>query len=240
MKKIEKAGELFWIFGIVFVAMGVALCSKANLGVSMIAAPTFIVFDALSEIFPWLTVGTMEYIIQGVVLILLCIAIRQFHWQYLCAFLAAMLYGFTMDFFLFLFRDLNPENPVARYFLLFAGLLMTAIGVASFFRTYLPLQIHELFVAEFSKVYKMDISKVKWTYDISLLVISLVLLLVLFVFKEDFDWSQIGVRSFHNIGTGTIIATFVNAPMIKFMGKLLDKVFGTQARSAKLEKIFRT
>ena len=40
MKKIQKSAELLWVFGIVFVALGVAICSKANLGVSMIAAPT--------------------------------------------------------------------------------------------------------------------------------------------------------------------------------------------------------
>ena len=40
MKKIQKSAELLWVFGIVFVALRVAICSKANLGVSMIAAPT--------------------------------------------------------------------------------------------------------------------------------------------------------------------------------------------------------
>jgi len=41
MKKFEKSAELLWLFGIIFVALGVAICSKADLGVSMIAAPAF-------------------------------------------------------------------------------------------------------------------------------------------------------------------------------------------------------
>ena len=39
MRKINKTSELNWLLGVIFVALGVAICSKANLGVSMIAAP---------------------------------------------------------------------------------------------------------------------------------------------------------------------------------------------------------
>jgi hypothetical protein len=36
---MQKSSELLWLLGIVLVALGVAVCSKADLGVSMIAAP---------------------------------------------------------------------------------------------------------------------------------------------------------------------------------------------------------
>lgn len=49
MQKIKRASELMWLFGIIFVALGVAICDKADLGVSMIAAPAFVLFDALSK-----------------------------------------------------------------------------------------------------------------------------------------------------------------------------------------------
>ena len=73
MKKINKASELLWIFGIVFVALGVAICSKANLGVSMIAAPAFVVYEAIASLSDKLSVGVTEYAIQGVLLILMCV-----------------------------------------------------------------------------------------------------------------------------------------------------------------------
>ena len=47
MFKIKKSSELLWLFGIIFVALGVSICSKANLGVSMIAAPAFVVSEAI-------------------------------------------------------------------------------------------------------------------------------------------------------------------------------------------------
>ena len=36
---MQKSSELLWLLGIVLAALGVAVCSKADLGISMIAAP---------------------------------------------------------------------------------------------------------------------------------------------------------------------------------------------------------
>lgn len=37
-KKLNRGGELCWVLGILFISLGVAICKKADLGVSMIAA----------------------------------------------------------------------------------------------------------------------------------------------------------------------------------------------------------
>ena len=50
MKKISRSSELLWLFGMIFVAFGVAICSKADLGVSMIAAPAFVIREAVSKV----------------------------------------------------------------------------------------------------------------------------------------------------------------------------------------------
>mgnify|MGYP001776916004 FL=1 len=47
LKKIPKTAELMWVLGIFLVALGVTMSKKADLGVSMIAAPTFIVYEAI-------------------------------------------------------------------------------------------------------------------------------------------------------------------------------------------------
>ena len=81
MKRLERSSELLWIFGIVFVAFGVAICSKANLGVSMIAAPAFVVAEAITPLWSGFSVGVTEYLIQGLLLVLLCIIIRRLRWR---------------------------------------------------------------------------------------------------------------------------------------------------------------
>ena len=77
LKKIPKANELMWVLGVIFVALGVAICSKADLGVSMIAAPAFIISDALRNVSSFFSVGTVEYMVQGIMLIILCFGEHQ-------------------------------------------------------------------------------------------------------------------------------------------------------------------
>jgi len=239
MKKIERSSELLWLLGIVFVALGVAICSKANLGVSMIAAPAFVVYEAISAIWTGSSVGVMEYIIQGLMLIILCVIKRRFNWRYLLAFAVAVIYGYTLNFFLWVFGGTSFDTVWLRWVMLIVGDVCTAFGVACFFRTYMPLQVYELFVAEVAARFKLNINKVKWTFDISLLVISVVLAITLFGDVKSFDWSTIGYSSFHSIGLGTLVTTAINSPVIALMGKIVDKFFGSSARFPKFEKLMK-
>lgn len=239
MKKIQKTSELLWLFGIVFVALGVAICSKADLGVSMIAAPSFVVSEAVLPLSGFFSVGVTEYIIQGILLVLLCIIIRRFNWRYLLAFAVAVIYGYVLNFFLWLLGGVEFDAVWLRWVMLIVGDTITAFGVACFFRTYLPLQVYELFVAELSKRFNFSIPKVKWAFDLSLLAISITLALVLFGDVTAFDWSTIGYSSFHSIGLGTIVTTIINSPIISLMGRLIDKVSENTPRFAGVEKVLR-
>lgn len=239
MKKLQKTSELLWVFGIVFVALGVTICSKADLGVSMVAAPAFIIYDAISPLWGGFSVGMTEYIIQGLMLILLCFIVKKFNWRYLIAFLVAVIYGYTLNLFLWIFNDVTFNEVWLRYLMLIVGDIVTAFGVACFFKTYMPLQVYELFVAEIARVFKIDIGKVKSVFDKSLLALSIILALTLFNDVTTFDWSTIYYKSFHNIGLGTIITTIINSPLINACSKLLDRFFEYSPRFPKLEKLLK-
>lgn len=227
MRKLQKASELLWLFGIVFVALGVAICSKADLGVSMIAAPAFIVNEALAPISRFFSVGVTEYIIQGLMLAILCFIVKKFNWRYLLGFAVAVIYGYTLDLFLIVLGDAAFESVYIRYVMLIIGDIFVAFGVACFFRTYMPLQVHELFVAEIVERFNLNINKTKSVFDYSMLLLSVILALLLLRDADSFDWSAITHTSFHSMGVGTIITTLINSPLIKAMGKIVDKLFGT-------------
>lgn len=237
MKKIEKASELLWLFGIVFVALGVAICSKADLGVSMIAAPAFVVYEAIAPLWGGFSVGMTEYIIQGLMLVLLCLVVRRFDWRYLLAFAVAVVYGYVLNFFLWLLGGVHFDAVWCRWLMLLVGDMVTAFGVACFFRTYMPLQVYELFVAELARCFSLDINKTKWTFDISLLVISVLLALSLFGDVSSFGWASLSRSSFHSIGLGTLLTTAINSPLIKLMGKAVDRLFGSAPCFAGLEAL---
>ena len=239
MKKIKRSSELLWLFGVIFVALGVAICSKADLGVSMIAAPAFVIYEALEPIWSWGSVGVTEYIFQGLLLIALCIAVRRFNWRYLLAFAVAVIYGYTLNFFLWLLGGISFGAVWLRWVMLIVGDTITAFGVACFFRTYLPLQVYELFVSEVSSRFKLNINKTKWVFDLTLLVISVTLALTLFGDVGSFAWSTIGYASFHSIGLGTFVTAAINSPIISFMGKILDKVFEPSPLFTKAEQILK-
>ena len=107
MKKIQRSSELLWLFGTVFVALGVAICSKADLGVSMIAAPAFVVWEALAPHWSFLSVGVSEYLIQGLLLLLLCLMVRRFRLRFLLAFAVAVIYGYTLNLAAFVPQNLD-------------------------------------------------------------------------------------------------------------------------------------
>ena len=239
MRKIKKASELLWLFGIIFVALGVCICSKADLGVSMIAAPAFIVYEAIAPLWSGFSVGMVEYLVQGVLLIIMCIVVRRFDFRYLLGFGVAVLYGCTLNLFLFLLSDVQVHSVAGRWILLLVGDVCTAFGVACFFHTYMPLQVFELFVTEVTGRFKRNIHKFKWAYDLSLLAVSIVLALVLFGDVKTFDWSKIGYTSFHSIGLGTLVTTIINSPIISLMDKLINKIFEDTPRFPKWEKVFK-
>ena len=239
MKRISKSNELMWLLGVIFVALGVCICSKADLGVSMIAAPAFIIYDAVQSLWSGFSVGMIEYLVQGVYLILLCIIVRRFNWRFLLAFLTAIIYGYVLDLWLLIFKDVAFPEIYQQWIMLIVGDAITALGVACFFKTYMPLQVYELCVAEFADKYKFKINKVKWGFDITCLLISCVLAFVLFRDADKFDWSTIYKASYHHLGLGTIVTTLINAPIIAGCSILLDKCFTYEALIPKLEKILK-
>lgn len=236
MKKLSKSSELLWIMGTVFVALGVSICSKANLGVSMIAAPAFVISEALINVWSGFTVGVVEYAFQGVLLIILFILLRKFNVKFLFTFLVAVIYGYVLNFFIWLLSGVEFNEVWVRWVMLIVGDTITALGVASFFRTTYPLQVYELFVSKTAYKFEVSINRVKSIFDISLLIVSIILALTLFGDVTTFDWSTIYYNSFHSIGLGTILTTLINSPLIALTGKVIDKIFDNKPLFPKIEK----
>ena len=225
--------------GTVFIALGIAICGKAELGVSMIAAPAFVISEAVSGAVPFFSTGVTSYLIQGTLLLLLCVVIRRFNWRFLLTFASAVVYGYTLDLFLWILGGFSVDTVAARWVLLLVGNSISAFGVACFFRTYLPLQVFELFVAEIAKKFSFSVGKTKLGFDLSMLAVSVILAVTLFGDVADFDWASIYCNAFHNVGLGTIVAAFLNSPVIALSGKLLDKLFDNTPMSQSLYKFLK-
>ncbi|MBQ0026179.1 MAG: hypothetical protein KBS79_02265 [Lachnospiraceae bacterium] len=212
--KAKFKNVLFWIMGTVVMGLGIALCTKGGLGLSMIAAPPYIIHVWLRDTFAWFTQGTAEYFWQAIILIIMCLIIRRFRWRYLLSFVAAMLSGFVIDFWLMILGGNGCyESMAVRIAAFIIGTCVTGFAVACFFRTTLPIQVYELTVNEITARYNFDKIKVKRIFDATMLVLAVGLALLL-------------NHSLEGVGIGTIITTIINASVIKFFGKVIDGIEG--------------
>lgn len=203
-KIIRVPSELMWVFGMILLPFAVTLCTKANLGMSMIASPTYIV----SEKTP-LSYGQTEYIFQAIVLFLMCVIIKKFKLAYLSSFVSAIVYGTVLDLFIWLLRDFTVTQLWARIAILAFSMVITSFSIACFMKSYLAPCAYDYLVKMVVEVKGLELKKVKLINDISYLVLSVLLSLVLF-------------RGFVGVYWGTLVMALLNGFIISFFSKLID------------------
>ncbi len=213
MKKIKINNEATYLFSIILIAFSVSMTAAADLGVSMVVAPAYI----MSLKIPALSFGQWEYVIQGVLFIVFCIIKKRVKAVYFTSFLNCVVYGAVLDAFRKFIPLFNPEitDPQAlpmagRIAMLAGGMVLTSFAVALFFKAYLYPQVYDFFVKGISAHFNVDIGKFKIGYDCTALALSV--LLSLFFFGE-----------FNGIGIGTLVMTAFNGIIISFFDKMLTK-----------------
>lgn len=124
-----------YVFGIVFVALGVVLMEKADFGVSMVVAPAYLLYRWLSPVWSFVAFGMAEYCLQAVLLLAMCLLLR-FRVSYLFSFVTAVVYGFVLDAFMLLGAMLPAGSVWLRVIYYALGMLFCAAGVSAMFHTY--------------------------------------------------------------------------------------------------------
>lgn len=228
MKKITLHSELIYILAALLLSFSSAMQTAANLGISMIIAPAYIV----SQKFTFLTFGQSEYLVQGLVFIVFCMLMKGFKPLYLASFGTALLYGAALDMWRTVIPAFNQSITapgsmpmIVRIAMLGAGMIMTALSVALFFHTYLYPQVYDFFVREVSKRYKKNRTKFKIAFDTSCLAAAAALSLLFF-------------GKLVGIGVGTLIMTLMNGRLIGFFDKKLDKYCIVKPLFPKEERAF--
>lgn len=206
--------ELAYVFGVLLVALGSALCTRGDLGLSTVIAPAYVLYLKLSSIFPFVTFGMTEYVLQAAILICIAAALRRFRVSYLFSFITAALYGFTLDGWMLFTAALPADNMAWRIVWYAAGMLISAIGVALMFRTYLSPEVYELLVKEIASAKRLNITKVKIVYDCVSCAAAILLSFCFF-----------GFLHFEGVKWGTILCALFNGRMIGLFGRWMDRRF---------------
>lgn len=208
MKKITKLGEASWVVGNILCAIGNCLVSKSAFGLAPIIAPAFVMNRSIG----FLTVGTCEYILQGILLALCCIIIGKFKGKFIATICNILFYGAAFDLVNALLSPIVPTTIVARIVAAAVGSLITCFAIALMLRTYIPPSAYEIFVKEIAEAKGIDLAKMKLIFDGSMLFITVVLMFTL-----------LGGFYIDILGPLTVISAFLNSVLIGLFGKVLDK-----------------
>lgn len=214
LKKITFPTELSYLVGLVLLALGTALMELANFGISMIVAPAYILHLKMSEFFPFFSFGMAEYIFQGFLIVVLAIIMRKFKLAYLLSFITAIIYGLMLDGWIYVVSFIPCDTMPSRLSVYIGGFLICAVGVAFLFHTYLPQEAYELFVAEITRCFGLELRRVKTIYDYSSCLFSILLSFIFF-----------GFGHFEGIKLGSVICALINGLTIGLFSRLLENIF---------------
>lgn len=214
MKKRIFYTELAYILGIVFLAFGASLMTKADFGLSMIVAPAYLLHLKISEFLPFFSFGMAEYTLQAILLLLMILILRKFKKSYLFSFATAVFYGFTLDAMLLLVSLIPCETIIVRIIFFIFGLPITSMGVSLIFHTYISPEVYELFVKELAEKFHTDLYKVKTAYDCASCIAAIVMSFAFF-----------GLWHFEGINFGTVICALLNGFLISQFSRLFESIW---------------
>lgn len=228
MKKIRVSNELIYVLAVIVLSFATAMLAAADLGMSMVVAPAYIVSLKVKA----LTFGQAEYIVQGMLFILFCVLMKKARRLYFFSFVSGFIYGVVLDFWRMVIPHFDPERFVLgslplsiRIVYFIVGFLLNSLGVALYFKTYFYPQVYEFFVKGISRQFKIALPEFKIRFDMTCLVIAIVLSFSLF-------YGLVG------IGVGTVVLALGNGALIGFYGRWMDRHLDTWDRWERLSERF--
>ena len=206
-KETVKRYVLF-IISLFFCGLGVAFTKHAELGVSPISS----IANVVSIKFDFISFGTWLIVSNCVLLLGQIILLRRnFNPIQLLQIPLSFLFGYFTDFGLWIIEDIPNENYIVRLLLVAAGIIFIGFGIALGVIADVILNSGEAIVKAISDVTKKEFGTVKIIFDITWVLMSVVLSLIFF------DGKLLGTRE------GTIISAVLVGVTVKFFKPLMQK-----------------
>lgn len=212
MKKLTVYTEAAFAAGLLLLAIGTACMEYGGFGISMVAAPAYVIYLKVSQFLPGFGFGTAGYLTEALILLCMICIVRKAKLTYLLSFATAVTYGLLLDAVSLLTVFLPDNTLLLQIPMYIAGTLLCSAAISLLFRAYFPPAAHEMFVKEVAASRKIKITLLKTIYDCALLLIALCLSLIFF-------------GGIQGIGIGTVVCAFINGGLIRLFTLLTDKIF---------------
>ena len=215
MKKFRFPTEVAYIIGLMLLSLGTCLSTKANFGVSMIAAPAYLIHLFLSNtVSTFFTFGRCEIMLEMLVIFIMCLLLRKFKFGYLFSLMAGVIYGLFLDMWILIFKNIHLVEFTQRVMIFILAQIVTAYGISLAFKSYFPPAAYDFFVKEVSEHFHIKLPVFKTAFDITFCIISIIL-----------SFSIFGFGYFEGIKIGTIIIALVNGTTIGIATGHINKLF---------------
>jgi len=207
MKQEMVKRYLLFVISLFFIGIGVAFTKYAELGVSPISS----VANILSYKFTFFSIGswlivTNCILIAGQILLLR----RRYQPIQLLQIPLSFLFGYFTDFGMWCVSFLPRDPYPVRLVLVVIGVIILAFGISLSVIADVILNAGEAFVKALADVLHKDFSGVKVYFDVSWVLLSVALSLILF------DGALVGTRE------GTVISAVCTGFVVKFWRKRLQ------------------
>lgn len=209
MSKKETAKRyVLFIISLFFSALGVAFTKHGELGVSPISS----VANVMSYKLDFFTLGVW-LIIWNCVLILgqILILRKKFRLIQLLQIPLSFLFGYFTDFGLWLVGFIPAENYIVRLIMVVVGIVILGFGVSLSVSANVIMNSGEAFVKAISDTTNKNFGNVKIAFDVSCVVLALILSLLFF------DFTIVGTRE------GTIISALCTGLTVKLFQRLTNE-----------------
>lgn len=166
---------LVLVFGLVFMALGISFTVNSNLGVTPILCPIY-----LLNLFTSLSIGQYLIILQFVFILVKQLIVKKYTNELWIRLVIAVVLGLLVDLASFCTYGLIITSYLDQIFFLLLGSVLMAIGMTLQITSKVILLSAEDMMLAISDVKKCSFSKVKMCFDISFLIVGLVLSLSVF------------------------------------------------------------
>lgn len=206
-KETEKRYVLF-VISLFISALGVAFTKHGELGVSPISS----VANVMSIKLDFFSLG-IWLIIWNCVLILgqILILRKKFKPIQLLQIPLSFLFGYFTDFGLWLVGFIPAKSYIMRLVMVFIGIVILGFGVSLSVSANVIMNSGEALVKAISDTTNKNFGNVKIAFDVSCVVLALILSLLFF------DFTIVGTRE------GTIISALCTGLVVKLFRKLTDE-----------------
>lgn len=196
-----------YFIGLFILTLGIAISVKSDLGVSPVSSIPYTMTCIWG-----IEMGKATILFQSALVVIQLILLRRaFHVKNLLQVPVGVVFGYFTTFSNFLMTFFpTPENLVIRIVMAFVSVVLIAIGLFLYVPAdIIPLASEGVMLAV-TKVSGIQFSTSKIGFDVSVVVISLVLCLVL-------------IHSLGSVGIGTVIAAVMVGVVLKIITRHLGE-----------------